>query len=304
MDKRVLNSMNKFYKYMDDVEGYKILSDFKGMSKYITLKHENCGNIYKTTPSHFMNREQRCAKCNGVATKRFYKYKKEYEDYISKQNNYTMLEEYKGNHEKIKMKHDVCGHVWKVAPSKFKYMERRCPYCNGGSQFTNDMFLRKFYENHDNSYIVLDKYTNASIKISIKHSKCNNIFLATPHNLMKKNNPTGCPLCYSSHGEKQVRQILRNMGFNFCEQKTFKGLKNINPLKFDFYIPELNTVIEYNGKQHYEPIEFFGGVENFLKAQHRDNLKKEYCKENEIYFLEIPYHIKDIEKFIIEKLNK
>lgn len=71
MDKRVLNSMNKFYKYMDDVEGYKILSDFKGMSKYITLKHENCGNIYKTTPSHFMNREQRCAKCNGLPQRGF-----------------------------------------------------------------------------------------------------------------------------------------------------------------------------------------------------------------------------------------
>lgn len=60
-------------------------------------------------------------------------------------------------------------------------------------------------------------------------------------------------------------------------------------MRFDFYLPQYNTLIEYDGKQHFEPIEFFGGEEKFNKLQENDKIKNEYCKNNKIPLIRISY---------------
>jgi len=60
-------------------------------------------------------------------------------------------------------------------------------------------------------------------------------------------------------------------------------------LRCDFYLPEKNVVIEYNGEQHYKPNEFYGGKKGFELTQKRDKIKKEYCLNNGIDFLEIKF---------------
>ena len=59
--------------------------------------------------------------------------------------------------------------------------------------------------------------------------------------------------------------------------------------RFDFYLPELNTCIEYDGKQHFEAIDFFGGEKGLIETQKRDKEKNEYCLKNEILLFRIPY---------------
>lgn len=74
-------------------------------------------------------------------------------------------------------------------------------------------------------------------------------------------------------------------------------------LKFDFAVFDENGIkflIEYQGKQHYESSDFFGGEEKFRLQQKYDNMKKEYCKRNNIQLLIISYWEKDIEKIIEE----
>ena len=61
------------------------------------------------------------------------------------------------------------------------------------------------------------------------------------------------------------------------------------PLKFDFYLPDYNCCIEYDGKQHFEPIDYFGGKNGFIKTQERDDIKNQYCKNNDIKLIRIPY---------------
>ena len=56
-----------------------------------------------------------------------------------------------------------------------------------------------------------------------------------------------------------------------------------------------NIGIEYQGKQHYEPVEFFGGEEQFLLNQKRDNIKREYCDKNNIPLLELKYTLSNKE---------
>ena len=74
----------------------------------------------------------------------------------------------------------------------------------------------------------------------------------------------GCPECNESKGEKQVGLWLRQHDIMYVSQKRFDDCCDKKSLPFDFYLPNYNTCIEYQGKQHYESIEYFGGEENLL----------------------------------------
>ena len=87
--------------------------------------------------------------------------------------------------------------------------------------------------------------------------------------------------------------------YNFSDLRGDKG----GALKFDFAVFDSKGIlflIEYQGQQHYEPIEYFGGIEQFNLQQKYDNMKKEYCKKNNIQLLVIPYWENNIEKIIKE----
>ena len=95
--------------------------------------------------------------------------------------------------------------------------------------------------------------------------------------------------CIASKGEQKISQILRENDIVFEQQKTFDGChsdKNY-PLRFDFYLPDYNTCIEYDGKQHFKPIEYFGGEEVFKRQQENDQIKNNYCTENNIRLIRI-----------------
>lgn len=114
----------------------------------------------------------------------------------------------------------------------------------------------------------------------------------------------GCPQCtciQNSKGEKIISDFLEKNGVEYYSQKTFDNLLGVKKgkLKMDFYIPNFKGVkvcIEYNGKQHYEPIEWFGGEEGYKKQKNNDSLKKQFCLKNSIKLIEIPYYEKNIVK--------
>ena len=94
---------------------------------------------------------------------------------------------------------------------------------------------------------------------------------------------------------RRAQSALRFLYTEICDivyvyQKIFKDCKDKNPLPFDFYLPEYNMCIEYQGQQHYYPVEIFGGKKTFEKQQKHDNIKKEYCQKNNITLFEIPYY--------------
>lgn len=96
--------------------------------------------------------------------------------------------------------------------------------------------------------------------------------------------------CYKgSQGEDKIKDILLFLQIEFEQQKTFNNLKHQRKLKFDFFLPKYNCCIEYQGQQHYKAVEYFGGEQSFKENQLRDNIKREWCKENNIKLIEIPY---------------
>jgi len=196
------------------------------------------------------------------------------------------LVEYKNNKTNIKI---ICDDkIYEQSPkSHLKGMDVK--------SLTKDEFIKKSRDSHGNKYdysLVEFDNTNDYIKI-----------ICPIHGIFEKRCYThykcGCPMCSESVGEKNIRLFLIDKNIKYKPQKRFNDCKNIKCLPFDFYLPEHNTCVEYDGEQHFNPIEFFGGVDSYLKQIEHDKIKNEYCKNNNIRLIRIRY-----DEDITEKLNQ
>ena len=99
----------------------------------------------------------------------------------------------------------------------------------------------------------------------------------------------------ASRGEIKIEEILRRAELNFNMEQSFEGLNSSNgkPLRFDFAVFDddgnLDFLIEYQGRQHYEPSSKFGGKRGFYQQQYNDNKKRRFCALHGITLIEIPY---------------
>ena len=144
----------------------------------------------------------------------------------------------------------------------------------------------------------------------VKCRKCNKEYLAIPKELIsinnnKRMNPCNCWKTYSI-GVQRIITILEKNNISYELEKKFdtcispKG----NYLPFDFYLPDYKILIEYDGQQHFNIA--FGQNENKLIQQKKyDKIKNEWCKNNNIHLIRIPYYQKEItiQNLIGEKIN-
>lgn len=156
-------------------------------------------------------------------------------------------------------------------------------------------------ENGETMYIIdLDqKYINKRHEIDIFCKKCKETFKQTVSVHLQG---CGCSCFTESKGERFISKFLNTLGISYIKQYKFKECKNIKRLPFDFYLEKYNTCIEYDGRQHFEPIEYFGGQSNFDKSIHNDNIKNKYCEDKGIKLLRIKYN-ENIEEKILSFLD-
>lgn len=113
-----------------------------------------------------------------------------------------------------------------------------------------------------------------------------------------------CPKCSKSEsiGEKKIRHYLEEHKINFITQKWFKDCRDINPLPFDFYLPDKNTIIEFDGRQHFGETNYFSY--SYEKTKAHDEIKNEYCKKNNIKLIRIPFwNYNKIESILQQKIS-
>ena len=124
------------------------------------------------------------------------------------------------------------------------------------------------------------------------------IFKKLAHSLLYRQ--SGCPYCSMSAGELKIRNLLIEKNISFKYQHHFKNCRGTrNTMPFDFYLPDYNMCIEFDGKQHYESVSIFGGEKAFKEIQTSDRIKDKYCKRVGIKLLRIPYwNFRRIEKII------
>lgn len=164
-----------------------------------------------------------------------------------------------------------------------------------------DAFIRNARKVHGNAYDYSKvNYQGNKKPVEIvcpKHGS----FWQKPNGHVSAGN--GCRLCFESKGEKAVEQVLVKYGLSFIREHRFLPYL----YRFDFYLPELNIYIEFNGHQHYMPIKYFGGSADFEKTKERDLRKKQLVSESNGILL-ILTHLNlsngTVETVLLQKLKK
>lgn len=288
-----MKGINKKYnyeyvkKYFENFNYKLITSEYNSCDEYLDVQCPN-GHDYKTTFSNFKS-GYRCKECAGVL-------KLSYSAVVKSINNagYKLLtpkREFKNVNTHVKIQCNN-GHIYSTKLAVFN-RGYRCPYC---SKKKVDIDMAREYIEGNGYELLSENYIDNRQKLDIK---CNNghVFQMS-YNKFKDSN-CRCTICTSSSGEQTIFKILKDNNIDFVHQHRFDDCKYDKHLPFDFYIPSINLCIEYDGIQHFEAVDFFGGEEDLEKTKLYDSIKNKFCHDKGIRLIRIPYYeFKNLENII------
>lgn len=224
------------------------------------------------------------------------------ESFISKSKNlfkdrydYSLVD-YKNHFEYVKIIYN--GQVYLQRP--YYHLRGDKPEKRNFKKTTDDFIsicsvIHDFKFNYDKT-----KYLSASSKVTITCPIHGDFEQVANSHLMGH----GCQNCSESIGEKEISKFLNKYKITFDRQHKFLDCKNTHQLPFDFYIPSTRMCIEFDGKQHYEPVEHFGGIKAYEQLKINDKIKTDYCEENYINLIRIKYtQLDDIHKILYDNLK-
>lgn len=147
-------------------------------------------------------------------------------------------------------------------------------------------FLIQANKVHSNFYTYPEEYKSSSIKMKILCPKHGEFYQLPKNHVFNKQ---GCPHCKRSNGELKIEELLNNKNIQYTSEYKFKDCKYKSQLPFDFYLTDFNICIEYDGEQHFHENKLWGGLKSLELQVIKDNIKTEYCKNNNIDLLRIRY---------------
>lgn len=259
-------------------------SQYNGAKRPITIFCNHCKTNFNLQPTNHTSKSQGCPNCYNknrvidlqsflTKAKKIHNNKFDYSkvNYINNITRITIICENQ--------------HIFEQTPH-MHLQGKGCSKCNGGIKDTLNDFLNKVKKIHGDKYdYSLVNYFNSYTKIPIICDK-HNIFKQTPNDHLQGK---GCPICRESKGESIIRKYLQDNNINYIPQYKFPDCVFKKPLPFDFYLPDHNICIEFNGRQHYKPVKQFGGDEEFQKTKLRDKIKIDYCGNNNIRLIIFKY---------------
>jgi len=269
---------NNFYDYSKTV--------YENVQKLVEIICPEHGEFWLPPCKHFKGRK--CPSCSGSKLNT-----KEFINRANKKHNYKFdysKTDYKGIFEKVEI---ICPEHGEFKQTPDRHLNSGgCLKCgikiaSDKKTYTTEEFIKMSKCIHGNKYdYSLTNY---------KHNKEPVLIICPEHGEFKQtpNAHTvgkGCIRCSESHGEREIYNLLSKNNINFETQKKFNGCKNKAHLPFDFYLPDHNICIEFDGEQHYKAIEWFGGGQGFKERKKNDNLKTEYCKINNIKLIRIKFN--------------
>ena len=215
--------------------------------------------------------------------------------------------DYQGNNKKVKI---ICPTHGSFPQTPSVHLGGSgCDTCNREYSYIK---MRKSLEDfiQDARKVHGDRYDYSNVDYQGTNKKVNIIckkhdfeFPQSPANHLKGN---GCPICAESKGEKYVANILDNRNIEYVKGKRFEDCRGFcRTLSFDFYLPDYNIFIEYDGRHHFKPVNLWGGDDNLKKQQMYDTIKNEYAKRNNIKLIRIPYTLplKDVDNLLTTEIK-
>ena len=194
---------------------------------------------------------------------------------------------------------------------------KRCPECSHSKLRQKFSFSKEtvynIIKNLGGELLNKDDYINNSTQnLRIICPRCHQNILVTSLRHFQQHGGQFCQDCYKkeSIGEQKIRRWLEDKKINFIQEMTFPDCKDIKPLRFDFYLPVNNIIIEYDGEQHFKEKHYFNICNDTYSnsvtsyTQFHDFLKDEYCKSNNINLIRIPYtQLNNINKILEKNIN-
>jgi hypothetical protein len=217
---------------------------------------------------------------------------------------YSYIKEYKNNKTYVNILCNQCQRVFSQTINAH-LSGNGCPFCYGRVKLTLQQFIDKAIKIHDKKfdYSYIKEYKNNHCKVPIMCLQCNNIFHQIPNSHLLG---IGCPKCRISKGELAIEQFLKEHNIQYEIQKTFNDCRGKKrPLPFDFYLPDHNICIEFDGRQHFEYVKRFGSIDNFNIIKLHDSIKNQYCIDKKIKLIRIPYKkLKNVKLILTEMIIK
>lgn len=274
----------------------------------VTFKCLRCGEI--TTLSRLeslfcKDRKNLCSKCRNYSLRaKGLEFKKKFEEWYKQEgkNKYDLITNFSTARNKIELKCKKCGTIQKRgAESLLK--DDRCLACEKKCVIkkTNNALDLELQEKFDNEYLRIGEYVDANTPILFKHTICGKYFSMKPHQLLT--DKSRCP-CYvrESKGEQRIENFLKKNNINYIHQYR---LDNIKKAPFDFYLSDFNILIEYQGIQHFQPVDFFGGEKQFNIQKEIDERKKNIALSQGYKIIYFTYQEKNIlEELLIQRLSQ
>lgn len=278
----------------------------------------HCGTYYLSTINRVLYGSKGCG-CSKCAQN----YKKNRKDRVSYKSTYEKCLEkridipYKplfsiGRHSKS---YYICQkHGLYLQENGSHLYGNGCPDCcnenknNSSNKLSNSEFFKRSI---NLGFKPCFNYINYDHNTTFECLKCHYKFNSTLHNILAGGS---CPNCSPkvSHGEMLIRYYLNKHNISYISEKRFDDCVDKRPLPFDFYLPDYSTLIEYQGKQHFEHINYFYETRNSLKdRKHKDYLKSKYAKENGYKLLRPTYKTntqekidKYLDRYLVKSLDK
>lgn len=179
-----------------------------------------------------------------------------------------------------------------------------CLLCSYESRFDSVRHDKRYVEaviNHvdGNTLLNPDEYKNMTDRNLRIRCRCGNEYCTSFSNFLK-HGVTSCYACSckESNGETLVRRFLEDHDIRFVPEKRFKDCRDKKPLPFDFFLPDYDICIEFDGKQHFEDID---GFCDYDTVRRHDEIKNRYCTEHGIRMIRIPYYHGDMIDQILEE---
>ena len=284
-----------------------LIGEYKGWNSKADFVCD-CGYSWSAVFGSVMGNNGKCPNCNHS---RYYtREETEADIFAVHQGRIRMIGEYVNRSVHTLFQCTECGRIYSATPQNV-IRGYGCDICNRKASAQRkiednaDKYIIKVQEKHNGKVFFLEDYKGS--KVSTKFGCIEgHVWYNTPDNVSRQN---GCPICDKSLGENAICSWLKEHSVEYIPQKRFKGLTGVNDgsLSYDFYIPSINMCIEYQGEQHYRPIKFHEDNDadaQFINQQEHDRRKRQYCIDNGITLLEIPYTDYDRIEEILEKALK
>lgn len=290
------NDINKNYPF-DNLE----VISFSNKSEPAKIKCLTCGTVHefkkgssveKKTTTYF------CRKCFPAKEKQRKQAILKFKEYLQRNNQWELisnLEKVKRTNELITCKCCICGKNNQRTMADY-LRGRGCECQNPAKPIREEDFIN----NMEDGYSLLSLYNGIYGKVTIRHDICGFIYKTTARNVWRGRGK--CPKCSKkeSKGEKIIQSILDEKSIKYFREYPI-NIKGHN-LHFDFFLPEQNLYIEFQGIQHFQAVPYFGGEQRLQKQQEFDQLKRQWCNDR---LIEIRYDIplEELKQSLTQRLS-